>query len=128
MPRLILQPIVENAYVHGIRPRNGKGSISVEAYVEDGELCISVMDTGVGMDAQALDGLRQLLEGDAPGVKDEYNWQSIGLKNVHDRIRLLYGEKYGITVTSTVGIGTMVQVMMPVIFGEDAEDENDIGG
>ena len=96
--------------------------------MEDGELCISVMDTGVGMDAQALDGLRQLLEGDAPGVKDEYNWQSIGLKNVHDRIRLLYGEKYGITVTSTVGIGTMVQVMMPVIFGEDAEDENDIGG
>ena len=128
VPRLILQPIVENAYVHGIRPRNGKGSISVEAYVEDGELCISVMDTGVGMDAQALDGLRQLLEGDAPGVKDEYNWQSIGLKNVHDRIRLLYGEKYGITVTSTVEIGTMVQVMMPVIFGEDAEDENDIGG
>lgn len=55
---------------------NGKGSISVEAYVEDGELCISVMDTGVGMDAQALDGLRQLLEGDAPGVKDEYNWRA----------------------------------------------------
>lgn len=127
VPRLILQPIVENAYVHGIKPR-GKGSISVEAHAEDGNLCISVMDTGVGMDEKALEKLHQLLKSEEPGIKDEYNWQSIGLKNVHDRICLLYGEKYGVTVTSTVGIGTMVRVMMPLICREDTENENDIGG
>lgn len=86
------------------------------------------MDTGVGMDEKALEKLHQLLKSEEPGIKDEYNWQSIGLKNVHDRICLLYGEKYGVTVTSTVGIGTMVRVMMPLICREDTKNENDIGG
>ncbi|MDO5424368.1 MAG: histidine kinase [Eubacteriales bacterium] len=128
IPKLILQPIVENAYVHGIKPRGGKGSIYVETDAREGELVISVMDSGVGMDESVLERLNGLLESDEPGIKDEYNWQSIGLKNVHDRIRLLYGETYGVTVTSTVGIGTMVQVLMPVIYREGAEDADDLGG
>lgn len=113
VPRLILQPIVENAYVHGIKPKNGRGSIMIEAVRAKERLEISVMDNGVGMDREALLRLEELLMGDEPGIKNEYNWQSIGLKNVHDRIRYLYGEDYGIRVTSTAGVGTMVQVLLP---------------
>ncbi|MDO4293012.1 MAG: histidine kinase [Eubacteriales bacterium] len=126
VPKLILQPIVENAYVHGIKPKNGRGSILVEAEQKDGKLSISVMDNGTGMDQEALARLEQLLAGDAPGVKNEYNWQSIGLKNVHDRIRFLYGETYGIRVTSTAGVGTIVEVLLPCPGGEN-HAENDFG-
>lgn len=113
VPRLILQPIVENAYVHGIKPKNGKGSVMIEVKEEDQILEISVMDNGTGMDSGTLDGIRRLLEGDEPGVKNENDWQSIGLKNVHDRIRFLYGDDFGIEVTSTPGVGTMVRITIP---------------
>lgn len=126
VPRLILQPIVENAYVHGIKPKNGRGSIMIEAVKAEERLEISVMDNGVGMDRAALTRLEELLVSDEPGIKNEYNWQSIGLKNVHDRIRFLYGESYGIRVTSTAGVGTMVQVLLPwqEMAAESAKREN----
>lgn len=126
VPRLILQPIVENAYVHGIKPGSGKGSIRIETEREGGRLEISVMDNGVGMDAGELARLTELLAGDEPGIKNEYNWQSIGLKNVHDRVRYLYGEAYGIQVTSSLGVGTIVQVVLPYQ-EENKNVENDTG-
>lgn len=127
IPKLILQPIVENAYVHGIKQKKGNGSIMIDVSVYEGRLEIEVLDNGVGMDAAALEKIAELLAGTDPGIKNEYNWQSIGLKNVHDRIRFLYGEEYGIEVTSTVGVGTMVRVVMP--YGEEkTHDKNDIGG
>lgn len=126
VPKLILQPIVENAYVHGIKPRNGRGSIMIEAEEKEGILILSVMDNGIGMNNEMLEKQRELLNGDQPGIKNEYNWQSIGLKNVHDRIRFLYGEQYGIKITSTAGIGTIVQAMMPVRRGEK-NAEYDLG-
>lgn len=126
VPKLILQPIVENAYVHGIKPKNGRGSIMIEAEEKEGILILSVMDNGIGMNNEMLEKQRELLNGDQPGIKNEYNWQSIGLKNVHDRIRFLYGEQYGIKITSTAGIGTIVQAMMPVRRGEK-NAEYDLG-
>lgn len=119
VPKLILQPIVENAYVHGIKPKDGKGNVMIEAEHTEERLEITVMDNGVGMNAEELMRLKQLLEGNEPGIKNEHNWQSIGLKNVHDRIRYLYGEAYGIEVTSTPGVGTMVRILMPWKEGGD---------
>ena len=113
IPKLSLQPIVENAYVHGIRPKTGSGNILIRAGRQAGDLEIDVMDNGVGMDEKGLENIRAILSGNEPGIKDAYNWQSIGLKNVQDRIRYLYGEEYGIQVTSTPGIGTVVQIRMP---------------
>ena len=113
VPKLLLQPIVENAYVHGIKPKNGSGSILIEAVVQEGRLLISVFDNGVGIDEAGIAGIHELLAGDRPGIKSEYNWQSIGLKNVHDRVRLLYGPEYGIAVSGTPGVGTVVQITMP---------------
>ncbi|MDE7323665.1 MAG: histidine kinase [Lachnospiraceae bacterium] len=114
VPKLILQPVVENAYVHGIKPKKGSGCIMIEAYVEDKVLHINVMDNGVGMDEEAVGRLYGIMNGTNPGIKSAYNWQSIGLKNVNDRIKYLYGETYGIEITSTVGIGTNVHIIMPV--------------
>lgn len=144
VPKLILQPIVENAYVHGIKPKSGSGSILIEiarktdaasefesesesepASAADpasesaaaGASCleITVMDNGAGMSEEERQRILKLLAGDEIGIKNEYNWQSIGMKNVHDRIRYLYGEAYGIQVTSTPGVGTMVRILMPFI-------------
>lgn len=125
VPKLILQPLVENAYVHGIKPKQGGGSIMIEAHRKDDTLEILVMDNGVGMDQDSIDKILRLLEGDAPGIKNQYNWQSIGLKNVHDRIRYLYGEEYGIQITSTVGVGTMISVVLPWNTEEKGENPDD---
>ena len=114
VPKLILQPIVENAYVHGIKPKKGRGCIMIETAVQSGQLEISVMDNGVGMDGEAMEKITRLFESDDPGIKNAYNWQSIGLKNVHDRIRYLYGDAYGIRITSTLAVGTMVRILLPI--------------
>ncbi len=121
VPKLILQPIVENAYVHGLKPKKGNGTIMIETIENAKGLEIRVMDNGTGMDEDALKRIHMLLEGNELGIKNEYNWQSIGLKNVHDRIRFLYGEGYGIEVTSTPGIGTMVRIVMPLKDEEEKE-------
>ena len=131
VPKLILQPLVENAYVHGIKPKQGSGSIMIEAHRKEDNLEITVMDNGVGMDQDSIDKILRLLEGDAPGIKNQYNWQSIGLKNVHDRIRYLYGENHGIQITSTIGVGTMISVTLPWNVTEEgvsSYDKDDIGG
>lgn len=128
IPKLILQPIVENAYVHGIKQKKGSGNIMIDVIVSEEQIEIEVMDNGAGMDETALQKIEALLAGSDPGIKNEYNWQSIGLKNVHDRLRYLYGEQYGIEVTSTVGVGTMVRVVMPYNGEEKTHDQNDIGG
>lgn len=114
VPKLILQPIVENAYVHGIKPKKGKGCIMIETAIQGEQFEISVMDNGVGMDEEEMAKIMQLFESDEPGIKNEYNWQSIGLKNVHDRIRFLYGEEFGIRITSTQAVGTMVRILLPL--------------
>lgn len=131
IPKLILQPIVENAYVHGIKPKKGGGCIMIETAEKDGQFEISVMDNGVGMDSEAIAGIMRLFDSNEPGIKDEYNWQSIGLKNVHDRIRFLYGEQFGIRITSTLDVGTMVRILFPLQGmtekDEDRYDSDDIG-
>ena len=127
VPKLILQPIVDNAFVHGIKPRDGSGNVLISAEQNDHRLEISVMDNGVGMDEAALMRLRELLAGNEPGIKNEHNWQSIGLKNVHDRIRYLFGEGYGIEVTSTPSVGTMVRIIMPWKKGDEEDVSNDSG-
>ena len=115
VPKLILQPVVENAYVHGIRPKKESGTILIEVCTLDDKLEISVMDNGVGMEEEKVADIYRLFESEDPGIKDEHNWQSIGIKNVNDRIRYMYGEDYGLSITSTVNVGTNVTITLPMI-------------
>lgn len=106
--KLCLQPVVENAVQHGLRPKGG-GSVSVRAEQSGDDLVITVMDDGVGISAEALQQLNDRLQsGSRFSEKTEDGWRGIGLKNVHDRLTLNYGPSYGLTVKSLPGIGSAV--------------------
>ncbi len=113
IPKMILQPIVENAFFHGLKPKDGNGVIELLAEESEGDLSITIMDNGVGMLESEKGRMEELLSSDRPGNKEEYNWQSVGLKNVHDRVRYLYGPQYGLTFVSHEGVGTAVSVKIP---------------
>ena len=98
--KLCLQPVVENAVQHGLRPRGG-GCVRVKAARSGSDLLLTVMDDGVGMTEEQLNALNERLRsGSRFSGRTEDGWRGIGLKNVHDRITLTWGEGYGLTVQS----------------------------
>ncbi len=105
--KLCLQPIVENAIQHGLRTRK-KGTVLIATAVQDNQLHVTVHDDGSGMDAETLSLLESTLHAESlPG-------QSIGLKNVHERIRSQYGEEFGLSVTSLEAVGTSILLRFPL--------------
>ena len=120
----IIQRIIsQNSFIHGIKPMDGPGHIQLMAERLDNTVTLTVMDNGVGMDEDALNKLYTLLDSDQPGHKENYEWASIGLKNVHDRLRYLYGSDYGITLYSTPGVGTVVKATIPADLQNLAQEE-----
>lgn len=113
IPKLSLQPIIENAIIHGFSDitSHGKVTISMEHALND---CITVKisDNGKGMDAESLESLCNRIN--TKETKKRTREKSIGLWNVNRRIKLLYGEKYGITIYSTQGRGTTVELFFPI--------------
>lgn len=114
--KLTLQPVVENAVVHGLKPKPGSGKMLITGEIAGGSLILSVFDDGVGMTEATLAGLNQMLAGAKKGEQTE-GWKNIGLKNVHDRLRLRFGEPYGIDLKSRAQIGTVVRIITPIING-----------
>ena len=110
--KMTLQPIVENAVQHGLRPLGG-GQISIGAAREGGILRLTVMDNGCGMDIGQLAQLRASLESDRPPDIREDGLRSIGTRNVHNRIRLACGNAYGLEIESQEGVGTAVVLRLP---------------
>ncbi|MDD3244283.1 MAG: sensor histidine kinase, partial [Eubacteriales bacterium] len=112
IPKLCIQPLVENAIIHGFSKRQDPLTVRVTACRKEDMLEICVADDGVGIEAAYLDTLSAWLEDDnAPPPKVEGN--GIGLKNVHQRIRLKYGKEYGMQIESTLGEGTQVYLRLP---------------
>lgn len=110
IPKLILQPIVENAIYHGIKPSPVAGRILIKVIRQDNDLILCVEDDGVGMTREQLKNIFQLKPADSGGI---------GVLNVHNRIQLVYGEKYGLSYTDTNGNGTSAQIRLPVIIPEE---------
>ncbi|MDR1771124.1 MAG: sensor histidine kinase [Hungatella sp.] len=108
VPKLILQPIVENAITHGIEPRKGNGNIRIIIKDFGDEMLISVEDNGIGMTPEQLNHLT-----DKVPVIEKEGHTGIGVRNVDRRIRLHYGESYGISIKSTYGKGTIVSLRLP---------------
>ncbi|TYP74805.1 sensor histidine kinase [Paenibacillus methanolicus] len=104
-----LQPIIENAIVHGLERRSGSGRLTVETEVEGTLMRIIVRDDGAGMSEERLAAIRSRLA--APS--DTLDMDHIGIKNVHDRIRYYFGERYGVDVHSAAGEGTRVVIRVP---------------
>jgi two-component system sensor histidine kinase YesM len=104
MPSLILQPLVENALEHGLREAPKAARIAVSGYARNGSLFLTVRDNGSGMSPEMLQSVRNSLHGDVPPRAH------VGIWNVNRRIRLLFGDQYGLYVESTPSHGTEVRV------------------
>lgn len=115
LPKITLQPIVENALYHGIKKRRGMGKIKIYADSAYGDVTISVLDNGIGMTEERLRELHELLEGSLRGETEGRVHDSYGLYNVNERIKLKFGENYGVFLSSELGKGTCVQVRIPFV-------------
>ena len=121
-PKLSLQPVIENAIFHGLERKREKGRISLMLEIVDEDLHISISDNGIGIEEKRLAELNERLERVSVGyiVEDgEGEKGGIALKNVCRRIKLLFGEKYGLHVDSIQGIGTKVTLVLPVMYKKD---------
>ncbi|CAN7391917.1 sensor histidine kinase [Paenibacillus sp. LjRoot153] len=117
--KMTLQPIVENALYHGLKNKRGKGLIRITAKVEDeNNFLIEIEDNGKGITEERLQQLRQdLMEPHTPKETGNEVSGGFGLHNVHRRIRLYYGEAYGVRVDSIEGEGTIVSIRIPCDWG-----------
>lgn len=102
--KLTMQPIVENAVLHGLKSKSGKKILSISANAQAGDILIRIHDNGIGTDMT-------LNMDEGPQQKS----RSIGLPNVHERIKMHFGEPYGITFSSIPGQGTTVKILIPRI-------------
>jgi two-component system sensor histidine kinase YesM len=121
LPKFSLQPIVENCIVHGLEQKMGVWKIGVGVQKVLDEIEITIEDNGIGMDEQRLEEINQHLYHTA---EDQYgNSDSIGLKNVDSRIKLTFGEAYGLYVTGSIEKGTTVKLIIPEVLQVKEEDE-----
>lgn len=120
LPILTMQPIIENSLIHGITPQVEGGCITLRVRASALRLYISVEDDGIGIPEPELKAMRQRLQDDLPIPRGESRRHSSGiaLSNVNRRIHLYFGKNYGIDVTSTVGVGTGVTIVLPILRAE----------
>lgn len=106
----LLQPIIENAILHGLEGVQGRGEIHISVHTDQEEfLFIEVRDNGEGMTQEILENLRKTIQ-----IKDETKTRSIGLYNINQRISLCYGPAYGMKIDSQLGVGTCVSLKLPL--------------
>lgn len=121
LPKLVLQPFVENAIVHGIVQQGGH--IFIKAYVERGLLKISISDNGKGITELELTKLKRLIENQQHISSEKHN--GIALSNVHERLQLLYGKQFGISIDGREKSGFSVTLTIPIQrMGEELRERN----
>ena len=111
VPKLTLQPIVENAIYHGLKNSKRKGFIRVQSTVEQGDIILKIHDTGIGMKQDSIEKFYK-----------EESRDSFGLNSIDKRIKLLYGEKYGVSIQSQINSYTEILLRMPFLTSEDISD------
>ena len=120
IPKLSLQPIVENAIFHGLETKPDKGKVTIRVEMTEKNVIIIVSYDGVGIGREELERMRDSLknsrketdqEGKSPGERGN----GIALTNVSQRIKLIFGEDYGLNLYSTKGIGTDVEIILPIM-------------
>lgn len=127
IPKLTLQPIVENAIHHGLEPKPEKGKVTIRVLVVDTQLRITVADDGVGMDEETLLQMKKQLCG-APMVQKEGQkvLHGIALHNTNKRIQNYFGPNYGLEIYSTKGLGTRVDITVPYIKKEAYNEDRSV--
>ena len=117
VPKLLIQPIVENAVFYGLEPKTGERNLNIEAYCTGKKLIVKVEDNGVGM---SFDKLRTINDAMCSGVSigDNGRGTQLGVVNVNERLRLLYGEEFGLRIFSCPKVGTTIEMVLPIIIEE----------
>ncbi|MFC5404270.1 cache domain-containing sensor histidine kinase [Cohnella soli] len=108
LPKLLIQPLVENALIHGLKSKFAGGFVSVSVCLEEGNVVIRVSDNGEGMSSEQLERVHRLLN------DEDLHAKSIGLKNVKDRLKLTYGEDTSFLIETKLSEGTSVWVKLPI--------------
>jgi two-component system sensor histidine kinase YesM len=139
VPRLIIQPLVENALTHGLENKQGPGRLSIRAARNGGDMLVTISDDGRGITEERLASIRETLarteegtadfsvsaESEEPSglktIQERGEGSGIGLVNTHRRLCLIYGPGYGIRIVSKENEGTSVEVRMPAEPVEDSE-------
>ena len=114
LPKLILQPLVENAIYHGIKVKQQGGTVRIESLLEEDRLLITVEDDGVGMTPEQLETILDKKESDAESTK-------IGVYNVNERLQLFFGPDAVMKYYSTPGVRTMVMLVLPIVRGKEED-------
>jgi two-component system sensor histidine kinase YesM len=113
LPKLIIQPIVENACVHGIESISQNKKIEIRIKVIDTQISVSVSDNGMGIDKPRLSEIKNMLEGGQKLI------DSVGLYNVYQRLYLYYGNNFSIDVQSKKGVGTKFNITIPIRYSKE---------
>ena len=108
--KLLLQPLVENSIYHGIKPKDGYSLIRVKIRLIEGIVIITVTDTGIGMSRQHLSKVKDMLK-----TGEQESSEHIGLYNTNKRIKLTYGEQYGLHIRSKKNLGTAIIISIPAM-------------
>ena len=112
MPRMVLQPLVENAINHGLAMRESGGTVSLSCTREGTCACFTISDNGVGMGSGELEALKAAIEWEIPKG-------GIGMHNVHQRLKRVYGPGHGLQLVSELGEGTTVTFSIPLDTGKE---------
>ena len=118
MPKLILQPLVENAVIHGLEGRIGQGIVRVIVENSDRTLFLRVRDNGMGISEEQVSQLNAQFSNEI-GTVPLHSRGGIALRNVNSRIRLMFGEDYGLHIFSAEGVGTECCVTLPLLTREE---------
>lgn len=110
LPKLLLQPIIENAIFHGLEPNNTTGTISVYGSQYRGGIKIEIIDNGIGMSEEDIDRIFN-----ETGNQSSSRFSGIGVRNVDERLKLNFGLQYGLTINSEPGMGTSVTLTLPKV-------------
>lgn len=120
VPKMCLQTLTENSILHGIEPKESEGRLEVFASEENGDLRLEVRDNGVGMTQERIE---EVLQGQGDHNKRRFN--RIGIHNVDERIKLCFGDSYGVDIHSVPGQGCSCIVRMPIRMSSMEGEEND---
>ncbi|OOM80059.1 sensor histidine kinase [Clostridium sp. BL-8] len=108
--KLLIQPLVENCIYHGINNKDGKGKIKIKISLKDNLLTLAIIDNGIGINTKELKEIKDKL------AFDGEHSNHIGLFNTNKRLKLTYGENYGLCINSKSGIGTVIYIMTPISY------------
>ena len=127
VPKLLLQPFVENAVKHGLKEKPDGGTILIEAVRLPDALQIMVFNDGMPIMPDRLEHIRTFLETSPTGAQDETGVVSVGMKNTYDRIKINCGREYGFTLDSNENMGAMVTIRLPIWKEESTHAEGSSG-